>query len=119
MKVTPTSGLSTDEVDRIVKEGEHFKMADDLRRELAEIRNAAETLLYTTESALEGYADLVDADTLGTARALTVELRGKLDAQENLSSIKESYQRLEAVTFQIAEKMYGGDDGASGDAAPG
>ena len=75
MKVTPTSGLSKEDVERIVGEGEKFKTADELRRELAEIRNAAETLLYTTEQALEGYADLVDAETLGQARAQTIELR--------------------------------------------
>jgi molecular chaperone DnaK len=111
IKVTPTSGLSTADVDRIVHEGEQFKMADEMRRELAEIRNAAETLLYTTESALEGYADLVDAETLEQAKAQTVELRGKLDQQANLQAIRDAYQKLEALTFTIAEKMYGGVDG--------
>src|SRR5207253_2102994 len=53
MKVTPTSGLSHDEVERLVKEGDRFKYADELRKELAELRNQAETLLYTTEQALD------------------------------------------------------------------
>jgi molecular chaperone DnaK len=113
IKVTPTSGLSTADVDRIVGEGEQFKMADEMRRELAEVRNAAETLLYTTESALDGYADLVDAETLEQAKAQTVALRGQLDAQANLQTIRDAYQKLEALTFTIAEKMYGGADGQS------
>jgi molecular chaperone DnaK len=111
IKVTPTSGLSTADVDRIVNDGEQFKMADELRRELAEVRNAAETLLYTTEQALDGYADLVDAGTLEQARAQTVELRQLLDTQSNMQTIKNSYQKLEALTFTIAEKMYGGTEG--------
>jgi molecular chaperone DnaK len=110
VKVTPTSGLSQDAVDRLVKEGERYKFADELRRELAELRNQAETLLYTTEQALEGYANLVDADTLEQTRAKAGELRGLLETQADLASIREAYQQLEALTFAIAEKLYGADD---------
>ena len=116
IEVTPTSGLSMEEVDRLVEEGDRFKFADELRRELAELRNQAETLLYTTEAALEGYANLVDADTLEATKQQTQELRGLLEKQADLGSIRESYQKLEGLTFAIAEKMYGGE--ASG-GAPG
>jgi molecular chaperone DnaK len=116
VKVTSTSGLSMEEVDRLVQEGEKFKLADELRRELAEVRNQAETLLYTTEAALEGYANLVDTETLESTRAQAAELRGLLEAQADLASIRDAYQRLEGLTFAIAERMYGGD--ASGGAAP-
>jgi molecular chaperone DnaK len=106
--VKPTSGLSQDEVDRLVGDAERFKYADELRRELAEIRNQAETLLYTTEAAFEGYADLVDAKMLEDTRAVASELRGLLEGQADLAQIRDSYQKLEAMTFAIAEKMYGG-----------
>jgi molecular chaperone DnaK len=112
VKVTPTSGLSLDEVDRLVQEGEKFKFADELRKELAELRNQAETLLYTTEAALEGYANLVDGETLEATRAQAGELRGLLEQQADLGSIREAYQKLEGLTFAIAEKMYGGEEGA-------
>ena len=85
-----------------------------LRRELAELRNQAETLLYTTEAALEGYANLVDAETLETTRVQAAELRELLEKQADSGSIRDSYQRLEGLTFAIAEKMYGGE--ASGGA---
>ena len=62
-------------------DAEKFKHADELRRELAELRNQAETLLYTTEAALEGYADLVDAEMLDDTRALAGELRELLEEQ--------------------------------------
>jgi molecular chaperone DnaK len=106
--VKPTSGLSQDEVDRLVGDAERFKYADELRRELAEIRNQAETLLYTTEAAFEGYADLVEAKMLEDTRAVAAELRGLLQNQADLAQIRDSYQKLEAMTFAIAEKMYGG-----------
>jgi molecular chaperone DnaK len=108
IKVKPSSGLSQEAVDGLVKDAERFKYADELRRELAEVRNQAETLLYTTEAALEGYADLVEAKLLEEAQTGVGELRKLLETQSDLAQIRESYQRLEAVTFAIAEKMYAG-----------
>jgi molecular chaperone DnaK len=104
--------LSKDQVDRLVTDAEKFKDADAGRRELAEIRNQAETLLYTTEAALEGYADLVDAATLDDTRAVAQELRAFLESQAEATLIRTSYQKLEAMTFAIAEKLYG-DGGES------
>jgi molecular chaperone DnaK len=111
VKVKPTSGLSQDEVNRLVTDAERFKYADELRRELAELRNQAETLLYTTEAALEGYADLVETKMLEDTRVVAGELRGLLESQADLLQIREAYQKLEAMTFAIAEKMYGGGGG--------
>jgi molecular chaperone DnaK len=108
VKVKPTSGLSQEEVDNLVLDADRFKYADELRRELAEVRNQAETLLYTTEAALEGYANLVEATMLEDTRALAKELRTLLETQSDLAQIRDSYQKLEAMTFAIAEKMYGG-----------
>ena len=60
IRITATSGLSHEQVSRLVTESERFKQTDADRRELAEARNQAETLLYTTEQALEGYSDLIE-----------------------------------------------------------
>jgi molecular chaperone DnaK len=118
VKVTPTSGLSQEQVDKLVAEAERFKFADELRRELAELRNQAETLLYTTEAALEGYANLVEPQVLDETRDSATALRGLLEQQADLASIREAYQKLEALTFSIAEKMYGGGDAGGGEAPP-
>ncbi len=107
IKVKPTSGLSQDEIDKLVNDAERFKYADELRRELAELRNQAETLLYTTEAALEGYANLVEPAMLDDTRALAAELRELLENQAELAEIRDAYQKLEATTFAIAEKLYG------------
>ena len=108
VRVTPTSGLSSTEVEHLVQEADRFKFADGLRKELAEVRNQAATLLYTTEAALEGYADLVDAKTLSETRGLANNLRQLLDSGAEIGKVREGYQQLEAMTFVIAEKMYGG-----------
>jgi molecular chaperone DnaK len=108
VKVKPTSGLSQEEVAKLVADAERFKYADELRRELAEVRNQAETLLYTTEAALDGYANLVEAKMLDDTRALAGELRSMLENKADLAQIRDAYQKLETMTFAIAEKMYGG-----------
>ncbi len=86
VRVKPTSGLSQEEVDKLVGDADKFKYADDLRRELAELRNQAETLLYTTEAALEGYADLVEAAMLEDTRALATALRALLEGNADLAA---------------------------------
>lgn len=107
MNVQPTSGLSKDEIERIIAEGERHQVADIVRKELAELRNQAETLLYTTEAAIEGYQDLVDGEMIDRTRESCKRLRGLLDDQGDLSNIRSSYQELETLTFKIAESLYG------------
>jgi molecular chaperone DnaK len=112
--VTPTSGLSQDEIERIILDGERHQADDVARKELAELRNQAETLLYTTEAALEGYQELVDPVMIERARGSCVRLRELLDGQGELSALRTELQDLEALTFQMAETLYG-----SGDSHPG
>ncbi len=119
VKVTATSGLTQDEVDRIVTEGERHKFTDQMRKELAELRNQAETLLYTTEAALEGYANLVDQAMLDDARQRAKQLRTLLESQADIGTVRDAYQKLEALTFQIAESLYGGGAGGDTEAAGG
>jgi molecular chaperone DnaK len=108
VNVQPTSGLSKDDVERLVGEAERHQAGDGDRRELAEIRNQAETLLYTTEAALEGYQDLVAADVLENTKTHCAILRERLENGGRLNEVREAYQALETLTFQIAEALYGG-----------
>jgi molecular chaperone DnaK len=107
MNIQPTSGLSKEEIERIIAEGERHQAADAIRKELAEVRNQAETLLYTTEAALEGYQDLVDGEMIERTRESCKRLRELIDQQSDLASIRAQYQDLEALTFKIAESLYG------------
>ena len=116
VKVTATSGLTSEEVDRLVNDGERFKQTDQLRRDLAELRNQANTLAYTTEQALDGYADLLDAALLADVREDCNQLRRMLEGGGDLDSLRAAYAKLEGAAFRIAESMYadaGAGDGAS------
>lgn len=107
MNVAPTSGLSLQEIDRLVAEGNRHKESDELRKELAEMRNQAETLIYTTEQALEGYADLLDAAQLEQVRSELTILRKMLETGASLDTLRSAYSQLENATFMLAESMYG------------
>jgi molecular chaperone DnaK len=111
IRITATSGLSGDEVDRLVREGDKFKETDNLRRELAQLRNQAETLVYTTEQALAGYADILDPQLVNEVRTDAHSLRMLLDGGGDLTSLRDAYTRLEAASFRIAESMYGSSEG--------
>jgi molecular chaperone DnaK len=106
VRVTPTSGLNADEVERLVMDGERFKQTDQLRRDLAELRNQADTLVYTTEQALDGYADLLDPSLLEEVRSDCNMLRRLLEGGGDLESLRAAYAKLEGAAFRIAESMY-------------
>jgi molecular chaperone DnaK len=107
IQVIPTSGLSQQEIDRLVADGESFKETDALRRGLAEIRTQAETLIYTTEQALDGYADLLDPDKVQQVREDLESLKVMLESGADLETLRIAYAELESRTFEIAEAMYG------------
>jgi molecular chaperone DnaK len=110
VSVKPTSGLAASEIDRLISEGERHKESDELRKQLAEMRNQAETMLYTTEQALESYADLIDAEKLAGVRAEAATLRELLAGGASLDMLRDAYGRLETATFELAEAMYGKPD---------
>lgn len=112
VSVTPASGLTREEIDRLVDEGEKFKEADEQRRGLAEVRNQAEALLYTTEQALESYADLLPAERLESVKRDLDALRDLLTHNGSVSEIRASYAALEQATFEIAETLYGTEEQA-------
>ncbi|HEX7672013.1 MAG TPA: molecular chaperone DnaK [Polyangiaceae bacterium] len=114
VSVRPTSGLQEDEVERLVGEAEKFKETDELRKNLAELRNQAETLIYTTEQALEGYGDLISPEKIAAMREDLISLKESLESGSDLQAIRDAYTQLETATFQIAEAMYGTDDTAGG-----
>jgi molecular chaperone DnaK len=111
VSVTATSGLNQAEVDSLVQEGERFKETDQLRRDLAEMRNQAETLIYTTEQALESYADLLAPEKLESVKQEVQILKKMLETGANLDTLRDAYSRLENATFEIAEAMYATPEG--------
>ena len=107
MRVTPTSGLSADDVQRLIDEGAANREGDEARKMAAEIRNSTETLLYSTEAALDGYKDLVPDELLERLRAQCALARELIDTGADASEVQIAAQDLEALTLEAANILYG------------
>ncbi len=109
VSITPHSGLNEDQIDQIIHDAASFQEEDALRHEFAELKNQAETLVYTTEQALEGYADLLDEALLDELQADCDYLRQLLAESLDMEEIRTAYAKLEGAAFRIAETMYADD----------
>ncbi len=109
VSVVPSSGLTEDEVDHIVEAAEQYRQSDEKRRELAELKNNAEALLYTSERACEECADLVDAEIIGQVREDIEYLKELIGGSGDAISIRDALQQLETSAYSIAEAMYGSE----------
>jgi molecular chaperone DnaK len=115
IRISARSGLSEEDIQRAIKDAEHNQAEDQRKRELAEIRNNAEGLIYTTEKSLEEYSSALKADDLDEIRADLAELKAVLQSPEP-DRIKEALQRLEGSAYRIADAIYSsqGQDGGAG-----
>jgi molecular chaperone DnaK len=110
VRVVASSGLTAEQVDQLVTDAERFKDTDKRRRELAELSNSADALLYTTERAVVDCAELVPAAVLDEVKVDIGTLKDLLAAGKDPPAIREALQRLEVSAYKIAESMYGGGD---------
>jgi molecular chaperone DnaK len=110
VRVVASSGLTAEQVDQLVTDADKFKEGDKKRRELAELGNSADALLYTTERAVVDCADLVPPAVIDEVKGDITALKELLAAGKDLVAIREALQRLEVSAYKIAESMYGSPD---------
>jgi len=117
MTITGGSGLSKDEIDRMMKDAEAHANEDKARREAAEIRNSGEQLVYQTERFMADNADKIPADSKTELDSALAELRTALaDSNPNNDTIKDKTGKLSEVSSKVGAAMYAaqtpGPDGA-------
>jgi len=112
VRVVASSGLSQEQVDQLVADADKFKDTDKKRKELAELTNTANSLLYTTERAVIECAEMVPAAVIDEVKGDIGSLKLLLEAGKDLPAIREALQRLEVSAYKIAESMYGPADSA-------
>jgi molecular chaperone DnaK len=114
IRIAARSGLSEDDIQRAIQDAEQNATEDKEKRELAELRNNAEGLIYTTEKSLEEYSSALKAEDLDEIRADLEELKSVLESPEPVR-LKEALQRLEGSAYRIADAIYSsqGQDGGA------
>ena len=105
VKITAQSGLTEDEVNNLVSDAESHKSKDEEKRKLADLRNQAEGLLYTTERSLEEFAAQLDPTDLELIQADVTSLKAALE-QEDVDALETQYKALETSAYRIAETVY-------------
>jgi molecular chaperone DnaK len=104
--IKPTSGLAPEDVDRLVQEAEQFKDDDAKRRDVAELRNMVEMLLFTTEQTIEGYGELIEEKMRSSLRECMAQLRKLVDSGADAQTIRNAYAELETLVFIMSETLY-------------
>ena len=105
VRVVSSSGLTETEIQQMVKDAQTNAADDKRKREMAELRNNAEGLIYTTEKSLEEYAHVVTPKDVAEIQADMENLKGLLK-QEDPGKLKEALQRLESSAYRIADAIY-------------
>ena len=103
--ITASTKLSQDEIDRKVREAEMNAEEDKKRQEEIQIRNDADSMIYTSEKTLEELGDKVDKDQKEKIEALVKELRD-LVGGDDLTAIKAKTEELTKVVQEVGAKIY-------------
>ena len=103
--IQASSGLSDDEISRMVDDAEKFKDEDKKQREKIDIRNAADALVYQTEKNIKEYGEKLDEGDRKQLEAGIEEIQTALKA-DDVDSIKSTTDALNATWQEVAQRMY-------------
>ncbi|ALG14300.1 molecular chaperone DnaK [Kibdelosporangium phytohabitans] len=113
MTITGGSALPKEDIDRMVKDAEAHAEEDKLRREEAEVRNQAETLVYQTEKFLKDNEEKVPADAKDKVNAAIAEANEALKG-EDTAKIKAAVEKLSQESQAMGAAMYASANAAGG-----
>ncbi len=103
--IQASGGLSDEDIEKMVQDAEANAEADKKRRELVEVRNQAESLIHSTEKALEEHKDKVDPTTVEAIELSIAALKDTLDG-EDAGKIKSGIQNVTEASMKLGEAIY-------------
>ncbi|MDD9821249.1 MAG: molecular chaperone DnaK [Nitrospira sp.] len=105
IKITASSGLSKEEVERLVREAESHSDEDKKRREIVEIRNQADSLIYGTEKNLTDHGDKISEEEKTNIRSAIDGMKRAMEG-DDVEAMKTAMQTLTTASHKLAEQMY-------------
>ena len=119
IKITASSGLSKEEVEQLVKEAQSHTEEDKKKRELVELKNQADSLIYSTEKNLSDHGDKIGEEEKTNITTAIDSLRKSIE-ENDLETIKTAIQSLTTASHKLAEEMYkkASEESASAGASP-
>ena len=103
--ITASTNLSDEEIEKMRKEAEENKDADEKKKALADARNEADQMIFTTEKAIKDLGDKVDVKDKDTAEKLVSDLKKELEG-EDVDKIKDATSKLQEEAMKLGAKVY-------------
>ncbi|MFT5684552.1 MAG: molecular chaperone DnaK [Myxococcota bacterium] len=111
--ITSSSGLSSDDVDRLVREAESNEAEDGARRELIEARNNLDNLVYQTEKVLNEHREKLPEGEVTSIEGELTRAKEALDT-DDLKQLQAAFESLQTASHQLAQTAYSAGDAAGG-----
>ncbi len=105
IRIEVSSGLDESEIDRMVKDAETHAGEDEAKRKEIELRNQADSLVYTTEKSLKEHGDKLDAGERSSIEEAVSKLKETLK-EGDAAAIERDMEALTSASHKLAEKMY-------------
>jgi molecular chaperone DnaK len=118
IKITASSGLSEDEIEKMKRDAEAHAEDDKKRKELVEAKNSGDSLVYATEKSLKEVGDKVDDETKAKVEEGIEKLKKALET-DDVDAIKTASEELTQASHKLAEIMYSQASQQQADAAAG
>ncbi len=103
--ITSSTNLTDEEIDKMMKEAEANKDADEKKKALADAKNEAEQMIFTTEKAIKDLGDKVDSKDKENAEKLVSELKKELES-DDVDKIKDATSKLQEEAMKLGAKVY-------------
>ena len=103
--ITSSTNLTDDEIDKMVKEAEANKEADEKRKAEADVKNEAESMIFATEKAIKDLGDKVDEKDKKDAEEKMEDLKKAMESNDT-DDIKKKTEALNEVAMKLATKVY-------------
>ena len=105
IRIESSSGLSDQEINRMVREAEEHAEEDKTQREKIEIRNTADSMVYSTEKSLHDYGDKVSESDRESIRKAIDELKQAIES-DDANAMKAKTEALQQASYKLAEEVY-------------
>ena len=105
IRITASSGLSKEEIDKMVREADAHADEDKKKRDLIEARNHADSLVYTTEKSLKEYGDKIDAAEKQKIEDAAAAMKKVMEGSD-AEAIKKASDELMQASHKLAEAVY-------------
>ena len=115
--IQASGGLSDEDIENMVKDAEANAEADKGRKDLVEAKNAAESLIHSTEKAMEEHKDKVDPTTIEAIELAIANLTEQMES-EDAGKIRGGVQNVTEAAMKLGEAIYKSQQEASGEADP-